>query len=163
MNIKVNKYFLILGIFSIIIFVFGIIFSENNYEDRYINEIDNIFDKFNSIEYTFDLEIKNYLSNNNINKYSVKEIRDYYMSIENKVNVLLKELKGDIYSTKVNKDLLLPILSDIKLIVSDDFIENDMFSYDNEVLIKNLQSIINDTKLLSNKYSLFKFNLGIYM
>lgn len=163
MNIKVSKYFLILTTASIIVFVLSLFSMNKGHVDSvYISEIDNIFNKFRNIQYIFDSEVKNYFDNNSINKYSIKEIREEYTDIKVKVRNVSNDLREGKHEQIGSKNYLMRILEDISSVVDNDFIENEIFSSNNEMVIKNIQYMIDDIKNVTNKYNLLKFNLGIY-
>lgn len=163
MNIKVSKYFLILNTASIIVFIFSLFsINRSSFDNVYISRVNDIFNKFKDIQYIFDSEVENYFSSNYINKYSIKEIRENLMDIKVMASSVLSDLRLGKYEQIGSRNYLMYILNDVSSVVDNDFIENHIFSANNETLIKNIQYIMDDIKIITNKYNLFKFNLGIY-
>ena len=54
------------------------------------------------------------------------------------------------------------ILYDVLEVIDNDFLVNDIFNSDDEIIIKNLQKIRDDFEKVLNKYNVFKINFGIF-
>lgn len=162
MNVKINKYFLIL---LILVLFFGFLSfyngSDKHVKNLYFNRIEETFNSFEEIEEIFKSELDNYLKSNYINKYSIKEIRDGYTNIKLNVLRIVNELKMADYYKDFNKKYLLDILEDVLSVVDNNFLSNEIFKSEDETIIRNLQNIVDNFNRILNKYNIFKINFGI--
>lgn len=162
MNVKINKYSMVL-LFLILFFAFLNFYVGNSKHtnDIYINKISNIFRNFTVIEEILDRELDSYFENNSISKYSVKEIRDKFVSMKFDIQNIINEIDSSSYYGNINKKYLLDILYDALNVVNNKFLLDDIFTSSDETIIKNFKYIFNDFKKVFDKYIVFKINLGI--
>lgn len=161
MNGKVNKYFLISLILILFFGILSLSVTNNKYANIYFSKIEKVFDKFSSVEEIFNLELENYLNSNYVNKYSIKEIRDTYTNIKLDALEIIKEINSGDYYKDLNKKYLIDILEDVLKVINNDFLVNDIFSSNDEDIVKNIQNIIYNSNKVLNKYNIFKINFGI--
>lgn len=161
MDRKLNKYFLVL---PILILIFGILsFIEKKHEyanNVYIIQTNKLFENFSSIGDILDSEKKNYLENNFISKFSVKEMRDKYIGIRGSVNKIITHISETDYKD-LNEKYLIDILGDLLKVSSSDYLINDIFNSQDDLIIKNFEVIMDDFRKVLNKYNIFKINFGI--
>lgn len=161
MNVKLNKYFLGLLSLSLILGIF--LLSGNgkiNLNNMYLNRVEKIIREVHFIEEVLDSEIKNYLENNTMSKYSIKEIRDTYVNIRSDILGILNDIEVIDYEN-LNEDYLKDILEDMLNVINNDFLLNSIFNSNDETIIVNLQYIMNEFRKVLNKYKVFKLNFGI--
>ena len=81
-----------------------------------------------------------------------------------KLNVqdIVREINLVDYYEDLNKKYLVDILYDVLEVIDNDFLVNDIFNSDDEIIIKNLQKIRDDFEKVLNKYNVFKINFGIF-
>lgn len=162
MNVKINKYFLVLLFLILVLGIFNLYLGNSKYANNlYFNKIEEVFDSFFVIDEILDFEIENYLKNNYVSKYSIKEIRDKYTNMKLNVKEIVREIKSVSYYEDLNKKYLVDILDDVLNVIDNDFIIDDIFNSDDEIIIKNLQRIRDDFKKVLGKYNVFKINFGI--
>lgn len=158
MNVKINKYFLVL---LLIILVLGIlnltIGNSKSKSNTYLNSIENLYDEYLSIKELLEVETNNYYDNNYLSEYSVKEIRDKYIKMEVKVKKIINEIKSFKNDFKgLNEKYVLDIAENIMSIINSNFLKNDVFNSEDEVIIKQFHKINSDLKLVFNKYKMLK-------
>lgn len=162
MNIKVNQYFLVLSVFSIILIVLNFLnFDKRNVNNVYINNVEEIFDNLEYFEKVFNDGASIYFETNTISKYYIKEIRDGYTDIKHYVKDVIEDINKNKLYYEVDKRYIVNLLNDLLGIIDNNFIENDIFNVENDIFIKNIQRIIDECKIISNKYNLLKFNFGL--
>lgn len=162
MNVKINKYFLVLLFLILFLGIFNLYTGNSKYVNNlYFNKIEGVFDNFSIIDEILNSEIDNYLKNNYVSKYSIKEIRDNYTNMKLNVQDIVREINLVDYYEDLNKKYLVDILYDILEVIDNDFLVNDIFNSDDEIIIKNLQKIRDDFEKVLNKYNVFKINFGI--
>lgn len=162
MNVKINKYFLVLLFLILFLGIFNLYTGNSKYVNNlYFNKIEGVFDNFSIIDEILNSEIDNYLKNNYVSKYSIKEIRDNYTNMKLNVQDIVREINLVDYYEDLNKKYLVDILYDVLEVIDNDFLVNDIFNSDDEIIIKNLQKIRDDFEKVLNKYNVFKINFGI--
>lgn len=162
MNVKINKYFLVLLFLILFLGIFNLYTGNSKYVNNlYFNKIEGVFDNFSIIDQILNSEIDNYLKNNYVSKYSIKEIRDNYTNMKLNVQDIVMEINLVDYYEDLNKKYLVDILYDVLEVIDNDFLVNDIFNSDDEIIIKNLQKIRDDFEKVLNKYNVFKINFGI--
>lgn len=163
MNVKINKYFLVLLFLILFLGIFNLYTGNSKYVNNlYFNKIEGVFDNFSIIDEILNSEIDNYLKNNYVSKYSIKEIRDNYTNMKLNVQDIVREINLVNYYEDLNKKYLVDILYDVLEVIDNDFLVNDIFNSDDEIIIKNLQKIRDDFEKVLNKYNVFKINFGIF-
>lgn len=163
MNVKINKYFLVLLFLILFLGIFNLYTGNSKYVNNlYFNKIEGVFDNFSIIDEILKSEIDNYLKNNYVSKYSIKEIRDNYTNMKLNVQDIVREINLVDYYEDLNKKYLVDILYDVLEVIDNDFLVNDIFNSDDEIIIKNLQKIRDDFEKVLNKYNVFKINFGIF-
>ena len=163
MNVKINKYFLVLLFLILFLGIFNLYTGNSKYVNNlYFNKIEGVFDNFSIIDEILNSEIDNYLKNNYVSKYSIKEIRDNYTNMKLNVQDIVREINLVDYYEDLNKKYLVDILYDVLEVIDNDFLVNDIFNSDDEIIIKNLQKIRDDFEKVLNKYNVFKINFGIF-
>lgn len=163
MNVKINKYFLVLLFLILFLGIFNLYTGNSKYVNNlYFNKIEGVFDNFSIIDEILNFEIDNYLKNNYVSKYSIKEIRDNYTNMKLNVQDIVREINLVDYYEDLNKKYLVDILYDVLEVIDNDFLVNDIFNSDDEIIIKNLQKIRDDFEKVLNKYNVFKINFGIF-
>lgn len=163
MNVKINKYFLVLLFLILFLGIFNLYTGNSKYVNNlYFNKIEGVFDNFSIIDEILNSEIDNYLKNNYLSKYSIKEIRDNYTNMKLNVQDIVREINLVDYYEDLNKKYLVDILYDVLEVIDNDFLVNDIFNSDDEIIIKNLQKIRDDFEKVLNKYNVFKINFGIF-
>ena len=163
MNVKTNKYFLVLLFLILFLGIFNLYTGNSKYVNNlYFNKIEGVFDNFSIIDEILNSEIDNYLKNNYVSKYSIKEIRDNYTNMKLNVQDIVREINLVDYYEDLNKKYLVDILYDVLEVIDNDFLVNDIFNSDDEIIIKNLQKIRDDFEKVLNKYNVFKINFGIF-
>lgn len=161
MNVKLNKYFLGLLFLSLVLGIFLLSGSGKiNLSNMNLNKVEKIISEFEFIEGVLDSEIKNYLDNNTISKYSIKEIRDTYVNIRSDILGIINDVNVIDYKN-LNEDYLKDILEDMLKIINNDFLLNNIFNSNDETIIINLKYIMSEFKKVLNKYNIFKINFGI--
>lgn len=158
MNVKINKYFLVLLFIISILGILNLITGNSkNQSNMYLNKFDNMYNDFLSVKKTLDLETDNYYKTNNLSKYSVKEIRDKYIkmksnsqNIVNEVSLLKHDFDG------LNGKYIVDIGKDIIKIINNEFLMDNIFDSNDEVIIKQFHKIHNDLKFIFNKYKMLK-------
>lgn len=161
MNVKLNKYFLGLLSLSLILGIF--LLSENgktNLNNTYLNRVEKIIGEFYFVEEVLDSEIKNYLENNTMSKYSIKEIRDTYVNMRSNIFEIINDIDVIDYEN-LNEEYLRDILEDMLEVINNDFLLNSIFNSNDETIIVNLQHIMDEFRKVLNKYTVFKLNFGI--
>lgn len=162
MNVKINKYFLVLLFLILFLGILNLYTGNSKYVNNlYFNKIEGVFDNFSIIDEILNSEIDNYLKNNYVSKYSIKEIRDNYTNMKLNVQDIVMEINLVDYYEDLNKKYLVDILYDVLEVIDNDFLVNDIFNSDDEIIIKNLQKIRDDFEKVLNKYNVFKINFGI--
>ncbi len=161
MNVKLNKYFLGLLSLSLILGIF--LLNENgktNLNNTYLNRVEKIIGEFHFVEEVLDSEIKNYLENNTMSKYSIKEIRDTYVNMRSNIFEIINDIDVIDYEN-LNEEYLRDILEDMLEVINNDFLLNSIFNSNDETIIVNLQHIMDEFRKVLNKYNVFKLNFGI--
>lgn len=161
MNVKLNKYFLGLLSLSLILGIF--LLNENgktNLNNTYLNRVEKIVGEFYFVEEVLDSEIKNYLENNTMSKYSIKEIRDTYVNMRSNIFEIINDIDVIDYEN-LNEEYLRDILEDMLEVINNDFLLNSIFNSNDETIIVNLQHIMDEFRKVLNKYTVFKLNFGI--
>lgn len=162
MNVKINKYFLVLLFLILLLGIFNLYTGNSKYVNNlYFNKIEGVFDNFYIIDEILNSEIDNYLKNNYLSKYSIKEIRDNYTNMKLNVQDIVREINLVGYYEDLNKKYLVDILYAILEVIDNDFLVNEIFNSDDKIIIKNLQKIRDDFKKVLSKYNVFKINFGI--
>lgn len=162
MNVKINKYFLVLLFLILLLGIFNLYTGNSKYVNNlYFNKIEGVFDNFSIIDEILNSEIDNYLKNNYVSKYSIKEIRDKYMNMKLNVQEIINEINLVDYYGDLNKKYLVDILYNVLDVIDNHFLVNDIFNSDDESIIKNLQKIRDDFEKVLSKYNVFKINFGI--
>ena len=110
MNVKINKYFLVLLFLILFLGIFNLYTGNSKYVNNlYFNKIEGVFDNFSIIDEILNSEIDNYLKNNYVSKYSIKEIRDNYTNINDYSvkDLRISKFEKDINSNKFSKYIIL--------------------------------------------------------
>ena len=163
MNVKINKYFLVLLFLILFLGIFNLYTGNSKYVNNlYFNKIEGVFDNFSIIDEILNSEIDNYLKNNYVSKYSIKEIRDNYTNMKLNVQDIVREINLVDYYEDLNKKYLVDILYDVLEVIDNDFLLNDIFNSDDEIIIKKKKKIRDDFEKVLNKYNVFKINFGIF-
>lgn len=162
MNVKINKYVLVLLIFILFFGLLSLSYSNSKHANNlYFKKIDSVFKEAEQIGGIFKEEVDNYLKNNIINKYSIKEIRDGYTNIKFTVSRIVNELKTTEYYKNYNKKYVVDVLEDVINTFDNKFLYDEIFKSDDEKIIVNLQNIIDNFNKVLNKYTIFKINFGL--
>lgn len=162
MNIKVNRYFLILIISSIFLGILSFVNVDNrNIESIYIDDIEKIFNDLNGLETVFIEENNRYMETNVISKYYIKEIRDGYTDIKFRIISIINKINKNLSYFNLNKRYVVNVLNDLLIVIDNEFLKSAIFSSTDDFFIKNITNIMNECRFVINKYNLLKFNFGL--
>ena len=158
MNVKINKYFLVLLVIILILGILNLsIGNSKNKNNMYLNTVEDFYKDYLSINDLLNVETDNYYKKNYLSKYSVKEIKDKYINMKinsqriiNEVNSLAHNIEG------LNEKYIVDIAEDIVNTLSNDFLTNAVFDSSDEIIIKKFHKINSDLKMIFNKYKMLK-------
>lgn len=162
MNIKVNKYFLVLTI--IILFLGTLSFVKldiRNSKNMYIQDIEKIFNDLDDLENMFIEENIKYMETNILSKYSIKEFRDGYINVKFKIKSLVDNINKNLSSGNLSRKYIINLLNDLLGTLDNEFLQNNIFSATDDIFMENIFNIIDNCRFIANKYNLLKFNFGL--
>ncbi|BAK81865.1 hypothetical protein [Candidatus Arthromitus sp. SFB-rat-Yit] len=162
MNIKVNKYFLILIVIILFLGILSFFKSDiRNLKNMYIQDVEKIFNDLDNLENMFIKENIKYMETNILSKYSIKEIRDGYMNVKFRIKSLVDNINKNLSSGNLSRKYIVNLLNDLLGTVDNEFLQNNIFSATDDIFIENIFNMIDNCRFIANKYNLLKFNFGL--